>query len=399
MNPYESQNMVSNFFECDEGNYEFKRFGDEHFNILRTKSQERLSKLETIEALSDGNVIGIETRSSVIKLDREFGENIHKFRVGKSTNQRFGRPNVLVCFKENIKPEKILGDFLSEEPELLLEIAKDSSKFYHSFRIKKNGGGTRQISAPNEDLKRIQNKILKQILYSSGSHTNSVHGFVRGRSIKSNAAEHLRSKVLIKMDLQKFFDTIDEQMTRSAFFLMLKPLKMLTCTDLVSKLCLLNGSTPQGAPTSPAITNAVCIELDLTMKGLAGRHGAKYTRYADDLTFSSVSNQNLNKIIPIVKMLVEVFGFKVNNKKTGVFRNGGRMPVTGIVVNQHLNVSRKKRMNFRAKLHNIITGKIPLESVNFDEIQGFANFINMVNPQQGERFLSKIKIIKEMLNK
>ena len=142
---------------------------------------------------------------------------------------------------------------------------------------------------------------------------------------------------------------------------------------------------PQGAPTSPAISNIVCFEMDNIFSGLAIRNKAVYTRYADDLTFSSDENERLNKIIPIIKDVLKKYNLKANERKIHVNRRSGRMSVTGLVVNDKVSYGRGRLRILRAALHN---AKMKIcydkELVPFDVMhyRGMAAYINSFAPEK-----------------
>jgi retron-type reverse transcriptase len=158
---------------------------------------------------------------------------------------------------------------------------------------------------------------------------------------------------------------------------------------------------PQGAPTSPAITNIICKKMDARLLGIAKSLGLRYTRYADDLTFSGPASvrKDLNKLFWRVKGVVKSEGFALHPKKTKIMSNGNRKEVTGVVVNEKPAVSRKKLKAFRALLYQIEkdgpkgkrwgSGPDLMES-----ILGYARFIYMVDPIKGKKYLDQVKAIR-----
>jgi retron-type reverse transcriptase len=153
---------------------------------------------------------------------------------------------------------------------------------------------------------------------------------------------------------------------------------------------------PQGAPTSPAITNILCWSLDRRLEGMVKALGWTYTRYADDLTFSKKGDdaRDVNRILWQARQIVENEGFTLHPDKIKVMRKGSRQEVTGVVVNEKPNVSRTKLKQFRAVLHRIETqgpgaatfGKGQI----LESIQGFANYVLMVNPEKGGALKTKV---------
>jgi hypothetical protein len=153
---------------------------------------------------------------------------------------------------------------------------------------------------------------------------------------------------------------------------------------------------PQGAPTSPALTNALCLRLDQRLAGLAKRLGWRYTRYADDLTFSLPAGHagppQLGALIGLVRRIVEDEGFHIHPDKTRVARSGGRQTVTGLVVNGERGprVARKRRRQLRAAIHNLKHGKPLRDGETPASLAGYAAYVSMSDPKQGEKFLQAL---------
>jgi hypothetical protein len=159
---------------------------------------------------------------------------------------------------------------------------------------------------------------------------------------------------------------------------------------------------PQGAPSSPAITNILCRRLDRKLNFMAKQYGFDYTRYADDLTFSASGKSlvNINNILKLTNLIVKKEDFEINENKIRVVRNYRRQEVTGVIVNEKLNIPRDKLKTFRAVLYKI--EKDGLQNYTWGQskdiiaaIEGFANFVAMVNPEKGGKFIEQIHRIKE----
>lgn len=288
---------------------------------------------------------------------------------------------------------------------------------YIRFQIPKKTGGNRKISAPTHLLKKTQKWILENILEKIQLH-DAAHGFRLKHSIVTNAEHHVGKEVIINIDLKDFFPSISYTRVKGLFKSFgysetASTIFGLICTEPKIKEIELNGKTelllswtkrylPQGAPTSPAITNILCHRLDRRLHSMAKQYGFDYTRYADDLTFSA-SGESLDNICNIfqnTRFIVEQEDFEINEQKTRVIRRYRQQEVTGIVVNEKLNVSREKLKNFRAVLYQI--EKDGLEGHNWGQcediiasIEGFANFVSMVNPEKGAKFKEQIDRIKE----
>jgi retron-type reverse transcriptase len=285
---------------------------------------------------------------------------------------------------------------------------------YKRFQIPKKSGGMRQISAPMPRLKAAQEWVLGNILEKVPAH-DAAHGFRRGRSIVSNAAPHAGAEVVVNLDLKDFFPTITYRRIRGVFRKLgyseqVATILALVCSEPETDAVQLDGRTyhvargerflPQGAPTSPAITNLLCRRLDARLSRVAEQLGFRYTRYADDLTFSASgeSAANVGKILRRVRWVVGQENLRVHPDKTRVWRRGRRQEVTGLVVNQRVNVSRRLLRRFRATLYQIECdgpeGKRWGNSRNvLSSLHGFANFVAMVDPARGAPLRERVRAL------
>ncbi len=288
---------------------------------------------------------------------------------------------------------------------------------YKRFYILKKTGGKRLISAPMPKLKRLQHWILENILQNLPLH-RAVHGFRQDHSIVSNAEPHLGRDIVVNMDLKDFFPSVTYKRTKGVFRSLgyseqIATIFGLLCTEPETDEVVLDNETyyaarserylPQGAPTSPAVTNIICKRLDARIQGMADKLEFTYTRYADDLTFScsDQAGQNLTKLIWRTKKIVEDEGFVIHPEKLRIMRKGARQEVTGIVVNEKLNISRRTLNNFRALLYQIekdgIKGKHWKNSPDLlPSIRGYANYIAMVNKEKGKPLVDRINKILEL---
>jgi hypothetical protein len=233
---------------------------------------------------------------------------------------------------------------------------------YKTFSIKKKSGADRKIHAPVKGLKSILHSLnfVLQCMYEPHA---AATGFVLGKSIVDNAKTHVGHNYVLNMDLKDFFHTFDRNRVKMGF--MYEPFNLNGDKEplafLLASLCThpfeIDGEVktvlPQGSPTSPTITNLLCKKLDHRLTGLANRFGVTYTRYADDITFSSPHNiykneefnKELNRIIEEDQKLV------VNPKKTRLQKAGYRQEVTGLTVNDKINVQRKYVKQIRMWLY------------------------------------------------
>lgn len=238
--------------------------------------------------------------------------------------------------------------FLGISPKTIFSIRRRPRKHYRSFPLKKKDGTKRDIDTPRTYLKVIQWWILDNIL-NHVEIAENVFGFVAGRSAVQNAKYHLGAKHVLNIDIRQFFPSITIDQVREIFV-------SLGYTEdvaiMLAQLCCLDDRVPQGAPTSPAIANLVLRGLDERLSSLAEEAGHRYSRYADDLTFSS--QQRIEPaFLDSVQKAVESTGFDLKPEKTRFSGSEGRMEVTGIVINEKMQPSRVWRKRTRATLHRL----------------------------------------------
>lgn len=228
---------------------------------------------------------------------------------------------------------------------------------YKTFQIRKKSGGTREINAPCYQL-GVLLYITNILLKSLYTPNQCVTGFTEGKSVVDNAKMHVNHHYVFNIDLKDFFPSIPQ--ARVWTRLQLPPFNFTQpVANVVAGLCChLNSDgtscvLPQGAATSPLLTNAICDTLDRRMRGVAKRFGLHYSRYADDMSFSSMHNvyHENSEFRKEVKRIIEDQGFKMNEKKTRLLRDGQRQEVTGLTVNSVVNVSRKYISDLRWILH------------------------------------------------
>lgn len=233
---------------------------------------------------------------------------------------------------------------------------------YSLFQIGKRRGGVREISAPNRSIKILQKK-LSRVLKLVAKVRSSVHGFQCGRSIVTNAMQHLKQRWVLNVDLRDFFPSINFGRVRGLF--MAKPYQVgERGATALAQLCCHEKRLPQGAPTSPVISNMVCAKLDGELKRISHQYGCRYTRYADDLTFSTSRSEFPSQLATLTgngpsatagSVLVETIeainGFQINHQKVRLQHRDRRQEVTGLVVNRRPNVRRRYTAQIRAMLH------------------------------------------------
>ncbi|WP_017295318.1 reverse transcriptase domain-containing protein [Geminocystis herdmanii] len=239
----------------------------------------------------------------------------------------------------------------------------DSQKRYKTFTIPKKSGGERQISTPITALKIIQQK-LNQVLQAVYQVKPSVHGFVQDKNIVTNAKAHVKKRYVLNLDLENFFPSVNFGRVRGMFMAIPYHLPPDVATVL-AQICCHNNQLPQGAPTSPMVTNMICAKMDSQLQRLAKDCKATYTRYADDITFSTtlkdfpphlayIVDYGNNEKVMLGESLLNIIrenGFSVNEKKTRLQTKGNHQEVTGLTTNQFPNVDRRYVRQIRAMLH------------------------------------------------
>jgi hypothetical protein len=302
-----------------------------------------------------------------------------------------------------IKSPQQLGWFL------LASAAEDGP--YTTFTIPKRSGGEREIAAPKGHLRWTQRQILDKILAQVPAH-EAAHGFVPGRSTVTNAAAHRGAALVLKFDLTDFFPTIhyyrvvglfgrlgyyvgDSRFHTDDEARQVAPTLARLCCYTPDPQAWGAAKLPQGAPTSPAISNLACRRLDARLDGLARGKGGVYTRYADDLTFSFRKDDvDLGRFRWWVDQVCHQEGFFVNQHKFRVIRRSQRQVVTGIVVNDELRVPRDERRRFRATLHNCRTHGLESQARGREKfaeyLRGFASYVHMVHPEEGAELLAEV---------
>lgn len=235
----------------------------------------------------------------------------------------------------------------------------DPERRYVTFEIPKRSGGVREIRAPEGGLKLLQRK-LNQVLQAVYEPRDSVHGFVPGRSVRTNAAGHARRRYVLNVDLEDFFPSVNFGRVRG--LLMAPPYRRPPeVATVLAQIACHENQLPQGAPTSPVLANMVCWGMDSALQRLAGRCRSTYTRYADDLTFSTNRRDFPPELATAdgdeitlgseLSAVLERSGFRVNGRKVRLQTREFRQEVTGLTVNVFPNVQRRYVRQIRAMLH------------------------------------------------
>jgi len=287
---------------------------------------------------------------------------------------------------------------------------------YVSFDIKKKSGGIRTLSSPHVALASTQKWIFREILDRLPTEP-AAHGFVLGRNIFSNAIPHVRKDVVINMDLENFFPSISFERVRALFIRIgyspsVSTILGLLCTECPRRRATFKGQTyivatgprglPQGACTSPALSNQVVRRLDRRLQGLANRMGLSYTRYADDVTLSGDEGlaSRIGYVMACVRHIAQDEGFSVNEKKSRVLRSSCQQSVTGLVVNDKATLSRQKIRRLRAILHRAkhegLSAQNREDHPNFRAwVEGSIAFLSMTRPELGQQMRLQLETLSD----
>ena len=277
-------------------------------------------------------------------------------------------------------PERWGLDELARRLGLSLEQLRTVQLGYRTFTIPKRGGGQREIQAPEAALRDLQRRILRRLLRRLRCHP-AVTGFERGHSIVTNALPHVNRSVVLRMDLKQFFISTTAKRVHGYF----RTIGWSTeAAELLTRLCTHDGGLPQGAPTSPRLSNLVNLPMDHRLAKLAARCGAVYTRYADDLTFSfdAQGRASVASTIRATKSIVRFYGYALHTReKLHIRRRHQRQLVTGLVVNQRVALPRPIRRRLRAVAHHLATGRPA--TLSPQQLAGWHALLSMILLQSG----------------
>ena len=334
----------------------------------------------------------------------------------------------------NFNLQKLFGKPIEEVDEII----KNKDNYINKIIIPKKDGSPRNVIAPGKDLKYIQKSLYWRLFRRYKAH-DAAHGFVAKRGISTNADLHVGAMSMGKIDISNFFDSISTDHLKNCLFgnqhvcryckhyeRMMDGLcnpslyknkntaYKYRCDELkaifipnycetvgydslftrVIEICTYNGYCAQGFPTSPVIANMVLRGFDKTMSSHCDDNNIAYTRYADDLAFSSMTHtkEDLRKVI-MKKAYVQLFayGFFPNKNKTSFKSRSGRLKVCGVVCNEKKNVQRSVVHTFRAKVHNA-TVRLPNETTKarMRELKGWASFLMSINEDKGKYYMNKL---------
>ena len=283
----------------------------------------------------------------------------------------------------------------------LYSISNNIFKNYKIYKIKNKNGKIRTVYEPNYYLKQIQRSILKNILEKKEISKNA-RAYIKGISLRDNAKEHANKKIILKLDIEDFFNNISFLTVYTNCFPKKEYSKSIGY--LLTTLCTYGDFVPQGSPTGAYISNVVMKNFDEEINEYCLKNNISYTRYSDDMTFSG--DFNVQKVIELVKKLLKQNGFTLNKNKIRVITRKNAQKVTGIIVNEKIQVERKYRNKIRQEIYYIKKFGLGshLEKLNIKDskkylsgLLGKINFCLQIN-KDDEKLKEYRKIAKGIIN-
>ena len=339
---------------------------------------------------SNNNVNWIEYYKSV-GLNLNYVKKYDKY-ISKLVNN-----NLPVIFEFNH-----LSLLLGVQKPFLNKVIYSTQFFYRTFYIPKKYGGEREILAPYPTLLLIQYWIYENILKNITIH-KCAHAFTGNKSIITNSWLHVGQDEILKIDLKDFFPSIS--FNRIIYFF-----RSIGYANNVSyylaRLCTYSDYLPQGAPTSPILSNIIARKLDNRLFKLSQNFGLKYSRYADDIVFSG--RKIPVKFIEYINAIIHDEGFEINNKKTKLYRNGNKKIITGIVVDSEtIKIPREYKRELKQTLNYVLkygfdshVSKKKIRDIHYlERILGQVNFWLQVEPNNEFAKKAKIYLTDELRRK
>ena len=282
--------------------------------------------------------------------------------------------------------------------DYIYAVCNNTKRFYRNFYIPKKSGKLRKINEPLPDLKTLQSWILNNILVKQKVSVYT-KAYRKNHSIKSSAAFHIGKKMILNIDLKDYFPSLKETLVYQ-FFLNLGYFKDVAM--ILTKVCCLGGCLPQGAVTSPMLSNILTFNLDFDLSKFAKENSLHYTKYADDITLSG--DFNAKEVYDSIKKIINKNGFLINYDKVKVFRNYNSQNVTGIIVNQKMQVPKDYRRRIRQEIFFIkkhgIKKHLSIKGLNEIDNKSYVisllskvNYVLFVNKEDKE-FIEYRKFLK-----
>ncbi len=269
-----------------------------------------------------------------------------------------------------------LSEFLDVAPNQLGALIFRTDLFYQEITIAKRRGGIRRINIPNNILRTIQKNIYRDVLGKFQAH-EAAQAYVKKRSIVTNAANHLDSRYMLKLDIENFFGNLSTNLVADKFIQISEVfdrqrvadvnVKFPRFTDaecrLLAKICTLDGGLPQGAITSPHLSNLIFYKTDEAINNHCNKLGIKYTRYSDDMIFTSLTDQ-VFEVEDFVKHEIQKLGLRLNYGKSIRLNDRQSKYVTGLSIHdKKIRLSKSRRREIRQEFYNFNSRKIINDSI------------------------------------
>ena len=285
--------------------------------------------------------------------------------------------------------------------DLFYAITNDTKRFYHSYFIPKKNGKLRYIREPYPMLKEIQYWILNNILVK---HPVSKYAkaYIKNKGLIDNVKFHKNQNLVVKLDVKNFFESI-YYFEVYGIFLRMGYTKSLS--NIFARLCCLDGKLPQGAPTSPCLSNIFCISLDKRLGSYLTMLNFRYTRYSDDITISGdIRDKQIKAILSFCEKVLEENGLKIQRTKTKILRKSNCQYVTGVVLNKKISAGSKEKRNIRQQVYYIgkygfysHTRHIGLEKQNYlNHLLGKINWVLYLE-KNNEEFIGYKKYVSDLI--
>ena len=275
--------------------------------------------------------------------------------------------------------EKELASLIHVDPGRIKKLSIYSHRYYKKYNIPKSNGKIREIKQPRKDLKGIQAWILRNIL-DKLNPTVFATAYIKGKNISSNVTPHCNNKYFMLLDLEEFFPSISIRRAEKIFSLIGYSKE---AVHILSMLCTCDGSLPQGAVSSPSLSNLIAAKLDRRIAGYTSKRNIAYTRYADDITLSSNNPVTLCKSLPIILKIIKSENFEPNMNKLRVLGPKKSCFITGLIKNNSepkFGIGRKKKREMRAVIHHFLFGLSKDNKYTSKEsILGWLNYLKNVD--------------------
>ena len=333
-----------------------------------------------------------------------------KFRR-KALDAGYSEENILICleYAKNLIDKGFPVIYNSSNLSALVGYKRSYIKraiystdyFYREFQIKKKNGKNRTIKEPLPSLKEIQHWILTNILYKF-QVSRFAKAYIPTRSLLENVRFHKGQEKVICIDLDNFFPSIKE---KHIFQIFLNFGYSNRVAEVLSKLCCNNGSLPQGAPTSPQLSNIYMFDFDANISKFCIDNKLRYTRYADDITVSGKINEE--ELFNKITLELEKIDLKVNDNKTRIMTPNMRQSVTGVIVNEKIQVPKEIRKEIRQAVYyiekfglaNHLTNINCTKKYYLKHLLGRVHYVLQINPADKESLKQKEFLLSLLKNK